>query len=338
MAFAIMMIISALIIVMLMPASGAGQHGAPSKGGKFLQSFCMNAGNASAMLIAIGNGIICYRTDISLTPGAMDFISNASSRGAQFLGILDYATLGVRIQNGTCISLCNWTLNDWNATVENALMDYPEIHTWEIWNEPVVQIFQSGYENGSAKNYFNMIKSASVIIKAKYPNDTIVCFGGAQLYPIDQVQIEYTFYRQVWNYGASKYCDAVSLHAYTQPYYNFSQNTFYNVTMQQVYNSTLNLYENMTKKPIWITETGIPSNNWTVGVNYSEQKQASFLTQDFDFFTSYPFVKRIYWFHLADSYSQSDNFGVLNYTLKPKPSWEAFLYFSKNGTSPNATV
>ncbi len=335
---AIVIIVGILISVVLWSMNSTAGRGAGRPEGRFLQSFCVNAGNMSSMLIAIENGISCFRTDISLEPGEISFVSNTSNRGAQYLGILDYATLGVRIDNGTCVSMCNWTINDWNASIENALSSYPEVHTWEIWNEPLVSLFENGYENGSALNYFNMIRSASMIIKSRYPNDTVVCFGGAQLYPLNQVQLEYSFYRQVWGYGASKYCDAVSLHSYTQPYYNLSQITFYNVTMRQVDNFTLNLYENMTKKPIWITETGIPSNNWTVGVNYSEQKQASFLTQDFYFFTSYPFVKRIYWFHLADSYSQLDNFGLLNHSVKPKPSWNAFLYFSKNETPPNATV
>lgn len=307
--------------------------------GKFSQSFCLNSGNASAQQIAIENGITCFRTDIGLNQNEMSFISNTSNEGAQYLGILDYATLGVQIVNGSCVSKCNWTLNDWNASVENAIADYPEVHTWEIWNEPLVPIFSSGYENMSALNYYKMIRSAYTIIKARRPNDTVVCFGGAFIFPFSDVQAEYPFYLQVWNYGASKYCDAISLHSYTLPYYNLTQPVYSSgADIESEYNYTLNLFENMTRKPIWITETGTVSNNGTSSVNDLNDQQAAFLTQEFNFFSRYPFVKRVYWFHLADSYGQGQNYGLLDNTLQPKPAWYSFLYFVKNETSPNATV
>ncbi len=289
--------------------------------------------NSTAMRIAIDNGITCYRTDISLSQGAINFVSNASKAGAQYLGILDYDTVGAQPSRYGCLSGCNWTLNTWNASVANAVADYPSIHEWEIYNEPLIGEFVSGYENGSAINYFNMIKSAYYIIKSRDPNATIVCFGGAQMFPGSTVAVEYAFYQQVWSYGAYKYCNAISLHAYSQPYYNFSQQVGSGYTLRQVFNFTLNLYENLTGKPIWITETGIPSNNWTTGINMSEQNQASYLTQDFRFFASYPFVKRIYWFHLVGYNGKNEDYGLLNMTtLQPKPAWYSFISFLHNSS------
>ncbi len=303
--------------------------------GKYTQSLCLDASeNATAMRIAISNGITCFRADIALNQGEINFVSNASKSGAQYLGILDYATVGAQPSRYGCISGCNWTLSTWNASVSNAVLDYPWVKSWEIYNEPLISEFASGYENKSAFDYYNMIKSGYTIIKGVNPNATIVCFGGAQTFPFSVMQNEYAFYRQVWAYGAAKYCDAISLHSYILPYYNLNQSLAGNATIEEELNYTLNLYENLTGKPVWITETGLPSNsNYTLGLNFTEQEQASFLNQDMNFFTSYPFVKRIYWFHLDGYASRGLDYGLLNAsTLQPKPSWRAFLCFLHNST------
>ncbi|MGC8479644.1 MAG: glycosyl hydrolase [Candidatus Micrarchaeia archaeon] len=297
----------------------------------FSQDFCVNAVmNKTAMEYALNSGLDCFRTDISLNSKTEAFVASITKNGGNYLGIIDYQTVGAQPSANGCTAGCNWTLSTWNASVYNALKEYPEVNEWEIYNEPLVGEFMSGYENGSAIDYFNMIKSTYTIIKKQEPNATIVCFGGAELFPLNDVQIEYSFYSQVWKYGASKYCDAVSIHAYSLPYYNLSQYAYQNVTLKQVFNFTLMLYENLTKKPIWITETGIPSNNWVQGLNLSEQKQGSFLNQEMLFFSSYPFVKKIYWYTLLGGTGAGADFGLLNSTtLQPKPAWYSFQYFFK---------
>ncbi len=314
------------------PNKGSGS--APIVSQKFSQQFCVNGpGNATMTGFALSHGIECFRTDISLNPNEVSSISNESAKGAQYLGILDYVTLGAQPSQSGCVSGCNWTLATWNASVASAVANYPEVNEWEIYNEPLAGLFVSGYDNGSALNYFNMIRSASMIIKAKEPNATIVCFGGAQMYPAQSIEYEYPFYQQVWAYGASKYCDAISLHTYSLPYYNLNQTVIGNVTLAQFYNYTLFLYENLTGKPIWITETGITSNNWTAGLNLSQQKQASFLNQDVILLSEHQYVKKIYWFDLEDAPSGGQEYGLLNGSMQPKPAWYSFLHFVDNSTA-----
>ncbi len=298
----------------------------------YSQKFCINAANNNIIMnIALANGITCFRTDISFSSSKNATIMNVVNNNGEYLGILDYQTVNAQPSQNGCASGCNWSLSNWNNSIREALKKYPKINEWEIYNEPLFGEFQSGYENGSALHYFNMIKSAYEIIKQVEPNSTIVCFGGAELFPISTVQQEYYFYKNVWSYGASKYCDAISVHAYSMPIYNLTQDPYQNVSLKQVYNFTINLYENLTKKPIWITETGIPSNNFTVGVNLSQQKQASFLTQEFNFFSDYPFIKRVYWYDLIGGTGAGADFGLLNATsLKTKPAFNSFIYFIKN--------
>ncbi len=299
----------------------------------FPQKFCFaGSQNSTAVAYALADGAKCFRSDVYLNQSDSGLISNVSNNGGEYLGILDYATVGAQPSPRGCVSGCNWTLSTWNASVANAILNYPEIKTWEIYNEPLFPNFMSGYDNGSALNYFNMMASASQAIKGRNPNATVVCFGGAELFPLSTLQIEYGFYKQVWNYGASRYCDAISLHLYTLPYYDLGQRAYSNATVMQTLAFTLNLYENLTGKPVWITETGMPSNIWYLSLNDSEQRQASFLKQDLTFLASYPFVARIYWYALMNS--GGPDFGLLNSsTLSPKPAWSTFLYFVKNSTS-----
>jgi hypothetical protein len=315
--------------------NGSAAHGVAQAAGTYPQDLCVNGMpiNGTALGFAMGSGIRCFRTDITLSPEQISFAANATGSGAQFLGILDYDTVGAHPSQGGCLSGCNWTLADWNASVYNAVAAYPGVNEWEIYNEPLATLFMSGYDNGSALNYFNMIRSAYTIIKSKEPNATIVCFGGAELYPPQQVQYEYQFYDKVWQYGASRYCNAISIHAYSLPFYSLNQTIGGNITLGMYYAAVLGAYENMTGKPIWITETGITSNNWASGLNLSEYKQASFLSQDLSFFSHYSFVKRIYWFDFMDSPGGTQDYGLLNGSMHPKPAWYAFLRFVHNSTA-----
>src|SRR5208283_2673358 len=109
-------------------------------------------------------------------------------------------------------------------------------------------------------NYYEVTKSPYEIIKAKEPNSTVVCFGGA---PISDY---YTFewYSQVWGYGAARYCDAISIHAYVggAALLNQSGNAQYWV-------EGLSAYWNLTHKQVWITETGTPAYSYADPIEYS---------------------------------------------------------------------
>ncbi len=330
---AVIAIVAAVYIVIYHTASSGVSTIKPNSG-PYQQKFCVNAQPASqAIQIALNSGIKCFRSDVILNQSNELAVANIINEGGSYLGILDYDTVGDRPSPSGCASGCNWTLNTWNQSVAEAVAAYPGVNTWEIWNEPLVQEFSGGYENGSALNYFNMIKSASAIIKSKNPNATIVCFGGADVYPISSASEEYAFYKQVWDYGAAQYCDAISLHAYSIPYYNFDQNIGGGTTLAKEYNFTLGLYENLTGKPIWITETGIASNNFTTGLNFSNQNQADLLIQEMNLFTSHPFIKRIYWFNLEGVTGYGGDYGLLNSTTQmPKPAWHYFIAFATNST------
>lgn len=292
--------------------------------------------NASALRYAISSEIKYFRTDIGNNKNQENLIQNVTYAGGHYIGILDYITVGAEASPYGCLSSCNWTLGDWDASVENAVGSYPEIHIWEIWNEPQFKEWQSGFLNGSTYNYFLMLKSAYQIIKAHDPSDIVLCLGGDNIYTggTTASYADYQWAQQVWSYGASSYCDAISLHAYTSFTFLMTDTPRgANQTIGSMFNETLSAYENLTGKPIWITEVGIPSNNGTgtpINLNDSMNKQAAFLNQTYSMFLSKPYVKGIFWFNLLgyEHPPYEIDFGLLNATtLAPKPAFYDLLRF-----------
>jgi len=282
-------------------------------------------GNASSETRTLMSGVEYYRTDITLSSSQESQIMSENRQfGAQYLGILDYETVAGLGANDS------WGLDTWNASVSEALKEYPEISTWEIWNEPWVQRFQTGYMNGSAYNYYRMMKSAYGIIKAAEPNATVVCFGGA---PISDY---YTFewYAMVWSYGAANYCNAISIHAYTEgnELLNQSGNA-------QYWADGLSAYWNLTHKQIWITETGMPAYSQAYPAMYGQSVQSAFLVQDVSFFSSFPYVQRMYWYDLwgLSDGAIGNDYGLLNlsepYSGSPNMAWHYFLAIYNSSAS-----
>ncbi|MEM0149723.1 MAG: glycosyl hydrolase [Candidatus Micrarchaeaceae archaeon] len=283
-------------------------------------------GNEGPELNALEHGVRYFRTDISLNKSEEALLSmEHRDYNASYLGILDYETLPGGSSNK------NWSLSEWNASVANALAAYPWISTWEIWNEPLVQQFQTGYMNGSAYNYYMVIKSAAAIIRQSEPNATIVCFGGAPVGNYYALQ----WYAQVWNFGAANYCNAISIHAYP------SGNELMDSAVNAAWNASLSAYEALTGKPVWITEVGMPSSSAMPG--YSASLQSSFMAQSLSFFDKYSYIKRVYWYDLwgLSDGSLEDNFGLLNLS-DPNSSaegaaWRLFLKLNNESESKNTS-
>ncbi len=273
-------------------------------------------------------GIHWDREDIFWN-GGMAWYNQLTEANISIVADLDYHSF----QNSS------WTIANWKSEVSLALAQYPKIHVWEIWNEPDLPQYQSGYENGSAYNYYMMLKTAYPIIKAFNSSDVVlglantIINGGTQ-----QTQQTYQWAQQVWSYGAASYCDAVSLQLYTEMRYLMNYTFSFGLTMSQVVNIALSSYESLTNKPIWITETGMPSNNASTvpSPGNSLQKQAVFVDQMYTFLMSRHYIKAIMWFSTfgSDNPKQYD-FGLFNSTsLAPKPALTFLENFVRleNGT------
>ena len=308
-----LIVAAAVLIVVLSEVVNFNSVSAPRHLG-FVLGVCTH-GNESSESYALENGVRYFRTDISLGKSQEALLgAEHSAYNASYLGILDYETLPGGSSNK------NWSLNEWNASVASAIAAYPWIDTWEIWNEPLVKQFQTGYMNGSAYNYYMLIRSASKVIKAKETNATIVCFGGA---PIADYQAM-LWYEQVWSFGAYMYCNAVSIHAY--PY----GPELLSGSQEQAWKAGLYAYENFTHVPIWITEFGIPSSSVETQ-GYTQSLQSAFMEQGLALFGNIGFVKRVYWYDLwgLSDGTLGNNFGLLNLsnpgTGAQSAAWHTFI-------------
>lgn len=260
----------------------------------------------------------------------------AVSAKMNIVGIISGEIFGA----GSIFQNSAWNLTDWDTAVKYIVNQYPSIHDWEIWNEAdrrALNYNGPGYFNGSASTYFDILKDAYNIIKAHNTSDTVICFGGLSNFD-EGVGAQgtnffsYVFAQQVWALGSSKYCDAVSIHAYTGFTYLLNDTVpSLGMTAGQVWQNNLNDFESLFgNMPIWITETGIPSNSYS-GYNstlpMSPQKQALFLTQSFSFMLSEPNVKAVFWWDVVQNTANHPDrdYGLFNAsTGSPKPVFYAF--------------
>jgi len=228
------------------------------------------------------------RTDAT-TQSLNNIVPIANKYGIKVLAILDYRTMQ---DYGN-----KFTLSQWNQTVEIYTEKYSTIQAWEIWNEPTNFLY--GFNNGSAYNYYLLLKSAYRIIKSINPNAIVIGLGGVYLWNINWV-------KQVINYGGLNYCDVVSLHLYPSMVILKDFGLLY----RNLYSYTINSYIQILKnKPIWITETGLMSSNIT---NYAQNmgNQSQYIYTTMNLLKLFNIIN-VFWYAWQDS-SYYGTWGLVN--------------------------
>jgi len=248
----------------------------------------------------INGNINWVRVDATI-PHLNNIVPIANAYRIKVLAILDYQTMQVYGKT--------FTLQEWNQTVETYVAEYRTIQAWEIWNEPT--FFRYGFNDGSAYNYYLLLKSAYTIIKSINPNAIVIGLSGVDLWDINWV-------KQVISYGGLNYCDVVSLHLYPSVVTLTGLGDFYT----NMYSYTINSYiEILKNKPIWITETGLMSSNVT---NYAENlgNQSQYIYATMNLLKSFN-IKNVFWYAWQDS-STYGKWGLVNVNGMLKPSYYAW--------------
>jgi len=244
-------------------------------------------------------GVAWIRTDIGIAQRVTQTYSVARAAGLSIVGIVSYWT----VDNPD-----SFTLQNWENAIQTVQSAYPGIRVWEVWNEPTCSKYQHGYMDGTPQRYFDLLRSAYTILKARDPTATVLGIGGAQL----GKDRDRDFTSSVFSLGGGAYMDALAIHAY--PYeLNAGKTWDY---YKQLWLGELSYYAQFGK-PLWVTETGLRSDQT------SESEQASYLEMSYSFFKR-PEIVAYFWYVLTDS---SDGpWGLLRLDLSAKPSY--FSYYN----------
>jgi hypothetical protein len=260
------------------------------------------------------SGIKFVRGDVGHNEAWNTIYQKAKSHNLTLIGTLDHITMN---QDNS------FTLEDWQRNVTACVNQYGDaVHVWEIWNEPFNRNFTCGYFDGTAQRYFDLLKSANIIIKGHNESDIVLGLGGLTLYSstdgpdteIDPssptyLQISIAFAQNVTDLGGMQFCDAISLHAY--PYGNYSWEY-----AGSNWTSSLATYRTITGlNNVWITECGQHSHQ--ENNSFTEQDQAEFLNTSYTFFKSQKVTAYI-WYELSDNSNNTDCFGLYTSDSTPK--------------------
>ncbi len=187
------------------------------------------------------------------------------------------------------------------------------VHAYEMWNEWNGTVANT--RRGSPEDYVRFLKVVYPAVKAVDPSAVLV--GGAV------AGLKLDWLSSMLAAGGVGFFDALSIHPY-----NFSQpdRTAHAFAQSVVATeSIIHRYTGGRDVPLYITEMGWPLFGGPGGI--SLEQQASLLAQMFLTARTMPFLKGIWWYDLRDDGSdpnnKENNFGLVDPSLKPKPSYVA---------------
>lgn len=220
-------------------------------------------------------------------------------------------------------------LEDWQEYVRRCVSRYKgDISYWEIWNEENGEGYYNPLPN--VPEYVGLLKSAYVTAKKANPKATVV-LGGLQMNgiianPWSPCKVE-NFLRDIYDAGGGPYFDVVNIHPYVLA--TKDQGPAYCAKLTR---DTVELMKKHgdSKKPLWITETGL-----AVNANVTEQMQADHLRGVYREIGRMPQVKAIYWFLLKDGPAYlndgTDSMGLISSDGHRRLSFETYKELAAAG-------
>ena len=265
-------------------------------------------------------------SDIEPQRGNFDFtkydciVGLLRAKGIHILGILHYST--------DWASACG----KWNCPPsENKLfIKYAtrviqrykgQVKYWELWNEPDSPTYWN--QQDGLKSYCALLKEVYIAAKQVDPECKILNGGIAN---------GASSVNHLYDNGAKDYFDILNVH--------FFQNPLHPGAIKAVENYPKLVYKIMQRngdgnKKIWITEIGCPgvkrgisADNWWLGKNPSERKQAEWLKDVYTKLLKDPHVEKIFWAFFRDTKNHWNNgvdyFGLIRWGFSRKPSFYAY--------------
>jgi hypothetical protein len=309
------------------------QHGPDSRTrANFSVSYLKGAGFISLAAIekTYDGTLAILRADLSSLAGSsvkLFFNVNPvpwySPQGAvwQAAGVLvDGVPLSMsRVVGNQLQSVINYPPKDPDAFAEYAASlarRYPQIHAWEIWNEPNISFFWRPAVD--AKAFTALLQKTYRALKTANPKAKVILGGlSPGAVELDAVPAP-AFLSLIYQAGGGAFFDAVAYHAYGEGALEYwLTGALQGIRYVMAANGDI-------AKPVWITEMGC----YTHGPgSVSEAWQAEYLLQARSFLANVPFIERVYWYTLRDANNSGDpekNYGLFHADGSPKPAVKAF--------------
>lgn len=264
--------------------------------------------------------------DVEPVPGEFDFqktdreLQAIKAAGLETTVILtyppDWATQsGSRVPLGLDLPIDS-EKNEWAGFVQAVVQRYPDIHYWEIWNEPDLDL----YWDGTSEDYFKLLRTSYLVIKETNPEAQVIMGGLA--YWVDN-----TFFERV----------LAEIRADPQAE---QHNFYFDISAWHWYVRADDLYEKVIwaravmaryqiDKPIWVNETNIALHNDAPPqpiINSHEytaspKEQAAFIIQAYANARAAA-VEKMFVFRLDDAL-MAETWGLVTNEQIPRPAYVA---------------
>ncbi|OGX45537.1 MAG: hypothetical protein A3G38_02410 [Omnitrophica WOR_2 bacterium RIFCSPLOWO2_12_FULL_51_8] len=195
------------------------------------------------------------------------------------------------------------------------------IKYWEIWNEPDSPTYWAGQDG--LKSYCGLLKE--VYPAAKKANPECKILNGGLANGISSVN-------RIYDNGAKDYFDILNIHIFASPLHSgaVGRARAYPRLAQKIM-----ARNGDAAKKIWITEIGCPgvkrgvrADNWWLGENPTERRQAQWLKDSYAALLKNNAVEKIFWafFRDCDGHwgSGVDYFGLVRWDFSKKEAFFAY--------------
>ena len=188
------------------------------------------------------------------------------------------------------------------------------VRHWEIGNEVDWHFWLSSLES-----YVELLRIAHAELKAAGPQHLVL---GPAL-ATDGVSVgttekggEIDALQRLYDLGLAQYTDIISDHFYPRD----AAHAVYRVNALHAIMAS----NGDADKPIWITETGMPTGD----PRFSESDQAQLVTDMYHALTRHPHVEKVFWWNLRnttpDSTKRIGTYGLVEHDFALRPSFRAF--------------
>ena len=250
-----------------------------------------------------------------------DAIVNAVAKhNLSILGLFDYsAPWAAACGSWNCPPKDNALFVNYAAKVIERYKN--TIKYWEVWNEPDSPTYWASQDG--LRGYCALLKEVYVAAKKVDPGCTILNGGLAN---------GLASVNKLYDNGARGYFDILNIHIFEAPSREGAIKSV--ATYPQLVHKVMSRNGDGDKK-IWVTEIGCPGvqeglrvNNWWLGENPDEQKQALWVKDVYSELLKDKNIERVFWAFFRDCKGHWGNgidyFGLVRWDYSRKSSFKAY--------------